>query len=98
MIKNEWIELVFRVFRVYRFWEDRIIIEDFLLLEKYFFKGEYSVLELFEENIYFKKNIEKWYKWGKVLNYLFYEYELYYNFEMILNFDGSIESIEYILL
>ncbi|GAA7673585.1 hypothetical protein JP0146_15420 [Helicobacter pylori] len=36
-------------------------------------------------------------KWGKVLNYLLYEYELHHNPETTLNFDGSIESIEHIL-
>ncbi len=52
---------------------------------------------MLEENIHSKKNTEKWYKWGKVLNYLLYEYELYHNPETTLNFDGSIESIEHIL-
>lgn len=95
--KNEWIELAFRAFRAYRSWEDRITIEDLPPLEKHFFKGEHSALELLEENIHSKKNTEKWYKWGKTLNYLLYEYELYHNPETTLNFDGSIESIEHIL-
>ncbi|WRF19696.1 DUF262 domain-containing HNH endonuclease family protein [Helicobacter pylori] len=95
--KNEWIELAFRAFRAYRSWEDRITIEDLPPLEKHFFKGEHSALELLEENIHSKKNTEKWYQWGKVLNYLLYEYELYHNPETTLNFDGSIESIEHIL-
>ncbi|EJB92804.1 DUF262 domain-containing protein [Helicobacter pylori] len=95
--KNEWIELAFRAFRAYRSWEDRITIEDLPPLEKHFFKGEHSALELLEENIHSKKNTEKWYKWGKALNYLLYEYELYHNPETTLNFDSSIESIEHIL-
>ncbi|MCQ2672942.1 DUF262 domain-containing HNH endonuclease family protein [Helicobacter pylori] len=95
--KNEWIGLAFRAFRAYRSWEDRITIEDLPPLEKHFFKGEHSALELLEENIHSKKNTEKWYKWGKALNYLLYEYELYHNPETTLNFDGSIESIEHIL-
>ncbi len=95
--KNEWIELAFRAFRAYRSWEDRITIEDLPPLEKHFFKGEHSALELLEENIHSKKNTEKWYKWSKALNYLLYEYELYHNPETTLNFDGSIESIEHIL-
>ncbi len=95
--KNEWIELAFRAFRAYRSWEDRITIEDLPPLEKHFFKGEHSALELLEENIHSKKNTEKWYKWGKALNYLLYEYELHHNPETTLNFDGSIESIEHIL-
>lgn len=95
--KNEWIELAFQAFRVHRFWGDKITIEDLPPLEKHFFKGEHSALELLEENIHSKKNTEKWYKWGKALNYLLYEYELYHNPETTLNFDGSIESIEHIL-
>ncbi|MFP6156932.1 DUF262 domain-containing protein [Helicobacter pylori] len=95
--KNEWIELAFQAFRAYRSWEDRITIEDLPTLEKNFFKGEHSGLELLEENIHSKKNTEKWYQWGKALNYLLYEYELYHNPETTLNFDGSIESIEHIL-
>lgn len=95
--KNEWIELAFEAFRAYRSWEDRITIEDLPTLEKNFFKGEHSGLELLEESIHSKKNTEKWYQWGKALNYLLYEYELYHNPETTLNFDSSIESIEHIL-
>ncbi|WRG45074.1 DUF262 domain-containing HNH endonuclease family protein [Helicobacter pylori] len=96
--KNEWIELAFQAFRAYRSWEDRITIEDLPTLEKNFFnRQKNSALELLEENIHSKKNTEKWYKWGKVLNYLLYEYELCHNPETTLNFDGSIESIEHIL-
>ncbi|GAA9500800.1 DUF262 domain-containing protein [Helicobacter pylori] len=96
--KNEWIELAFQAFRAYRSWEDRITIEDLPTLEKNFFNRQNnSALELLEENIHSKKNTEKWYKWGKALNYLLYEYELYHNPETTLNFDGSIESIEHIL-
>ncbi|WRA35841.1 DUF262 domain-containing HNH endonuclease family protein [Helicobacter pylori] len=95
--KNEWIRLAFKAIQAYRFWEDKITIEDLPTLEKHFFKGEHSGLELLEENIHSKKNTEKWYKWGKALNYLLYEYELYHNPETTLNFDGSIESIEHIL-
>ncbi len=96
--KNEWIGLAFQAFRAYRSGEDRITIEDFPTLEKNFFnRHKNSTLELLEENIHSKKNIEKWYKWGKALNYLLYEYELYHNPETTLNFDSSIESIEHIL-
>ncbi|WP_187932471.1 DUF262 domain-containing protein [Helicobacter pylori] len=96
--KNEWIELAFQAFRAYRSWEDRITIEDLPTLEKNFFnRQKNSALELLEENIHSKKNTEKWYKWGKALNYLLYEYELCHNPETTLNFDGSIESIEHIL-
>ncbi|TPH31069.1 DUF262 domain-containing protein [Helicobacter pylori] len=96
--KNEWIELAFQAFRAYRSWEDRITIEDLPTLEKNFFnKTKNSALELLEENIHSKKNTEKWYRWGKALNYLLYEYELYHNPETTLNFDSSIESIEHIL-
>ncbi|AVV96816.1 hypothetical protein CEP77_03855 [Helicobacter pylori] len=95
--KNEWIELAFIAFRAYRYGEENIAIEDLPTLEKSFFKGKYSGLELLEESILSKKNAEKWYKWDKALNYLLYEYELYHNPETTLNFDGSIESIEYIL-
>ncbi|GAA7328335.1 DUF262 domain-containing protein [Helicobacter pylori] len=95
--KNEWIELAFRAFRAYRSWEDRITIEDLPPLEKHFFKGEHSGLELLEESIHSLKNTEKWYQWGKALNYLLYEYELYHNPETTLKFDSSIESIEHIL-
>ncbi|GAA7047425.1 hypothetical protein Kyoto41A_14810 [Helicobacter pylori] len=52
---------------------------------------------MLEESIHSKKNAEKWYQWGKALNYLLYEYELHHNPETTLNFDGSIESIEHIL-
>ncbi len=96
--KNEWIGLAFRAFRAYKSWEDRITIEDLLTLEKNFFnRHKNSTLELLEENIHSKKNTEKWYRWGKALNYLLYEYELYHNPETTLNFDSSIESIEHIL-
>ncbi|WP_100985117.1 DUF262 domain-containing protein [Helicobacter pylori] len=95
--KNEWIELAFKAFRAFRDGEENIVIEDLPTLEKNFFKGEHSGLELLEENIHSKKNTEKWYKWGKALNYLLYEYELYHNPETTLNFDSSIESIEHIL-
>lgn len=54
-------------------------------------------MELLEERIHSKKNTEKWYGWGKALNYLLYEYELRHNPETTLNFDSSIESIEHIL-
>ncbi|RVY70797.1 DUF262 domain-containing protein [Helicobacter pylori] len=95
--KNEWIELAFKAIQAYRFWGDKITIEDLPTPEKNFFKGKYSGLELLEESIHSKKNTEKWYKWGKALNYLLYEYELHHNPETTLNFDGSIESIEHIL-
>nr|WRE09123.1 DUF262 domain-containing HNH endonuclease family protein [Helicobacter pylori] len=96
--KNEWIELAFRAFRSYRYGEENITIENLPTLEKNFFnKHNNSALEFLEENIHSKKNTEKWYKWGKALNYLLYEYELYHNPETTLNFDGSIESIEHIL-
>ncbi|WP_187869819.1 DUF262 domain-containing protein [Helicobacter pylori] len=96
--KNEWIELAFQAFRAYRSWEDRITIEDLPTLEKHFFnKHNNSALEFLEESIHSKKNTEKWYEWGKALNYLLYEYELYHNPETTLNFDSSIESIEHIL-
>ncbi|GAA7063429.1 DUF262 domain-containing protein [Helicobacter pylori] len=96
--KNEWIGLAFQAFRAYRSWEDRITIEDLPTLEKNFFnRHKNSALELLEENIHSKKNTEKWYQWGKALNYLLYEYELYHNPETTLNFDSSIESIEHIL-
>ncbi|PUB98293.1 DUF262 domain-containing protein [Helicobacter pylori] len=95
--KHEWIELAFIAFRAYRYGEENIAIEDLPTLEKSFFKGKYSGLELLEESILSKKNAEKWYKWDKALNYLLYEYELYHNPETTLNFDGSIESIEHIL-
>ncbi|MFP6246347.1 DUF262 domain-containing protein [Helicobacter pylori] len=95
--KNEWIESAFRAFKAYKLWGDKRAIEDLPTLEKSFFKGEHSGLELLEENIHSKKNTEKWYQWGKALNYLLYEYELYHNPETTLNFDSSIESIEHIL-
>ncbi|GAA7478847.1 hypothetical protein MMM102_14120 [Helicobacter pylori] len=95
--KNEWIELAFKAIQAYRFWGDKITIEDLPTLEKNFFKGKYSGLELLEESIHSKKNTEKWYRWGKALNYLLYEYELHHNPETTLNFDSSIESIEHIL-
>ncbi len=86
--KNEWIESAFEAFKAYRFWGDKITIEKLPVLEKNFFKGNYSGLELLEENIHSLKNTEKWYKWGKVLNYLLYEYELHHNPETTLNFDA----------
>ncbi|PDW98615.1 hypothetical protein BB397_07230 [Helicobacter pylori] len=96
--KNEWIELAFEAIQACRFWKDKITIEDLPTLEKNFFNRQgNSGLELLEENIHSKKNAEKWYKWGKVLNYLLYEYELHHNPETTLNFDSSIESIEHIL-
>ncbi|KAA6505450.1 DUF262 domain-containing protein [Helicobacter pylori] len=96
--KNEWIELAFMAFKAYRYGEENIAIENLPTLEKNFFnKQGNSALELLEESIHSKKNAEKWYKWGKALNYLLYEYELHHNPETTLNFDGSIESIEHIL-
>ncbi|WP_120871215.1 DUF262 domain-containing protein [Helicobacter pylori] len=95
--KNEWIESAFEAFKAYKLWEDKITIEDLPTLEKNFFKEKHSGLELLEEYIHSKKNTEKWYKWGKTLNYLLYEYELHHNPETTLNFDSSIESIEHIL-
>ncbi|WQZ95892.1 DUF262 domain-containing HNH endonuclease family protein [Helicobacter pylori] len=94
--KKQLIELAFKAFRAHRLWEDEITIEDLPVLEKDFFKGEHSGLKLLENNINFN-NAKKWYEWGKALNYLLYEYELYHNPETTLNFDGSIESIEHIL-
>ncbi|WRD19880.1 DUF262 domain-containing HNH endonuclease family protein [Helicobacter pylori] len=94
--KKQLIELAFKAFRVHRLWEDEITIEDLPVLEKDFFKGEHSGLKLLENNINFN-NTEKWYQWGKALNYLLYEYELHHNPETTLNFDSSIESIEHIL-
>ncbi|QEE95416.1 DUF262 domain-containing protein [Helicobacter pylori] len=94
--KNEWIELAFMAFKAYREGEGNITIEYLPTLEKNFFKGEHSGLKLLENNINFN-NTEKWYQWGKALNYLLYEYELHHNPETTLNFDGSIESIEHIL-
>ncbi len=96
--KNEWIELAFKAIQAYRFWGDKITIEDLPTLEKNFFNRQgNSGLELLEESIHSKKNAEKWYQWGKALNYLLYEYELHHNPETTLNFDSSIESIEHIL-
>ncbi|MFP6129182.1 DUF262 domain-containing protein [Helicobacter pylori] len=96
--KNEWIELAFEAFRAYRYGKENIVIENLPTLEKSFFNRQgNSALELLEESIHSKKNTEKWYKWGKALNYLLYEYELYHNPETTLNFDSSIESIEHIL-
>ncbi len=96
--KNKWIGLAFKAIQACRFWGDKITIEDLPPLEKHFFnKQNNSGLELLEESIHSKENTEKWYKWGKALNYLLYEYELYHNPETTLNFDSSIESIEHIL-
>ncbi len=96
--KNEWIELAFKAIQAYRFWGDKITIENLPTLEKNFFNRQgNSALELLEESIHSKKNTEKWYQWGKALNYLLYEYELHHNPETTLNFNGSIESIEHIL-
>ncbi|GAA7464104.1 DUF262 domain-containing protein [Helicobacter pylori] len=96
--KNEWIELAFIAFRAYRYGEENIAIEKLPTLEKSFFNRQgNSALELLEESIHSKKNTEKWYQWGKALNYLLYEYELHHNPETTLNFDSSIESIEHIL-
>ncbi|GAA8070489.1 hypothetical protein HpHA3_14050 [Helicobacter pylori] len=96
--KNEWIESAFEAFRAYRYGEENIVIENLPTLEKSFFNRQgNSALELLEESILSKKNAEKWYKWGKALNYLLYEYELHHSPETTLNFDGSIESIEHIL-
>ncbi|GHQ37806.1 hypothetical protein VN0352_14910 [Helicobacter pylori] len=96
--KNEWIELAFKAIQAYRFWGDKITIENLPALEKSFFNRQgNSALELLEESIHSKKNTEKWYQWGKALNYLLYEYELHHNPETTLKFDSSIESIEHIL-
>ncbi|MFP6238442.1 DUF262 domain-containing protein [Helicobacter pylori] len=96
--KNEWIESAFRAFKAYKLWKDKRAIEDLPTLEKSFFNRQgNSGLELLEESIHSKKNTEKWYGWGKALNYLLYEYELHHNPETTLNFDSSIESIEHIL-
>ncbi|MCQ2947361.1 DUF262 domain-containing HNH endonuclease family protein [Helicobacter pylori] len=96
--KNEWIELAFEAFRAFRYGEENIVIEKLPTLEKSFFNRQgNSALELLEESIHSKKNTEKWYQWGKALNYLLYEYELHHNPETTLNFDSSIESIEHIL-
>ncbi len=96
--KNEWIELAFKAIQAYRSWDDKITIENLPALEKNFFKGNYSGLELLEESIHSLKNAEKkWYGWSKALNYLLYEYELHHNPETTLNFDSSLESIEHVL-
>ncbi len=96
--KKEWIRLAFKAIQACRFWGDKITIEDLPTLEKSFFNRQgNSALELLEESIHSKKNTEKWYQWGKALNYLLYEYELYHNPETTLNFDSSLESIEHIL-
>ncbi|WP_154483621.1 DUF262 domain-containing protein [Helicobacter pylori] len=96
--KNEWIELAFKAIQAYRFWGDKITIENLPTLEKNFFNRQgNSALELLEENIHSLKNTRKWYQWVKALNYLLYEYELHHNPETTLNFDGSIESIDHIL-
>lgn len=96
--KNEWIRLAFKAIQACRFWGDKITIENLPTLEKNFFnKQGNSGLELLEESIHSKKNAEKWYKWGKALSYLLYEYELHHNPETTLNFDSSLESIEHIL-
>ncbi len=96
--KNEWIELAFKAIQAYRFCGDKITIENLPTLEKNFFNRQgNSALELLEESIHSKKNTEKWYQWGKALNYLLYEYELHHNPETTLNFDSSLESIEHIL-
>ncbi|BAJ58879.1 hypothetical protein HPF32_1297 [Helicobacter pylori F32] len=96
--KNKWIELAFEAFKAFRYGEENIVIENLPTLEENFFNRQgNSSLELLEEYIHSKKNAEKWYKWGKALNYLLYEYELHHNPETTLNFDGSIESIEHIL-
>ncbi len=96
--KNEWIEWACLAFKKYRDGEENIAISDLPALEKAFFnRQKHSALELLEESIHSKKNTEQWYKWGKALNYLLYEYELFHDPETTLNFDGSIESIEHIL-
>ncbi len=96
--KNEWIELAFMAFKAFRYGEENIVIEKLPTLEKNFFnKHNNSGLEFLEESIHSLKNTEKWYKWGKALNYLLYEYELHHNPGTTLNFDSSLESIEHIL-
>ncbi len=96
--KNEWIELAFMAFKAYRDGEENTAIENLPTLEKNFFNRQgNSALELLEESIHSLKNTEKWYQWGKALNYLLYEYELHHNPETTLNFDSSLESIEHIL-
>ncbi|GAA7235816.1 hypothetical protein ID0464_15240 [Helicobacter pylori] len=85
-------------FQAYKEGEGNIAIEDLPTLEKHFFnKQNNSALEFLEESIHSKKKPRKWYEWGKALNYLLYEYELYHNPETTLNFDSSLESIEHIL-
>ncbi|WP_187926420.1 DUF262 domain-containing protein [Helicobacter pylori] len=96
--KNEWIGLAFMAFQAYKEGEGNIAIEDLPTLEKHFFnKQNNSTLEFLEESIHSKKKPRKWYEWGKALNYLLYEYELYHNPETTLSFDSSLESIEHIL-
>ncbi|GAA8261143.1 hypothetical protein HpNP108_09540 [Helicobacter pylori] len=69
--KNEWIESAFMAFRAFRDGEENIAIEKLPMLEKSFFNRQgNSGLELLEEYIHSKKNTEKWYGWGKALNYL----------------------------
>ncbi len=55
--KNEWIELAFKAIQAYRFWGDKITIENLPTLEKNFFNRKYSGLELLEESIHSKKNV-----------------------------------------
>ncbi|MFP6106954.1 DUF262 domain-containing protein [Helicobacter pylori] len=96
--KNEWIESAFEAFKAFRYGEENTAIEKLPVLEKNFFNRQgNSGLELLEESIHSLKNTEKWYQWGKALNYLLYEYELHHNPETTLNFDSSLESIEHIL-
>ncbi|GAA6986454.1 hypothetical protein ID0086_15380 [Helicobacter pylori] len=58
--KNEWIELAFKAIQAYRFWGDKITIENLPTLEKNFFNRQgNSALELLEESIHSKKNTEK---------------------------------------
>ncbi|MGL2688361.1 DUF262 domain-containing protein [Helicobacter pylori] len=98
MSKKQLIELAFKAIQAYKEGERNIAIEDLPTLEKNFFnRHNNSALEFLEESIHSKKKPRKWYEWGKALNYLLYEYELYHNPETTLNFDGSIESIEHIL-
>ncbi|GAA7486359.1 hypothetical protein MMM109_01870 [Helicobacter pylori] len=96
--KHEWIELAFEAFKAYKDGKENTAIKNLPPLEKNFFNRQgNSALELLEESIHSKKNTEKWYQWGKALNYLLYEYELHHNPETTLNFDSSTESIEHIL-
>ncbi|GAA7505147.1 hypothetical protein JP0006_15120 [Helicobacter pylori] len=47
--KNEWIKLAFKAIQAYRFWEDKITIENLPTLEKNFFNRQgNSALELLE--------------------------------------------------